>query len=106
MHQEGRDPAVAAEGLEAVLDLRSALRTLPPRQRAVVVLRYYDEMSVAEAADVLGCSQGTVKSQTARALASLRRVLEDRPERPDRRKLQQVVVANRPIVAQTGGAES
>ena len=49
-----------------------ALTTLPPRMRAAVVLRYYEEMSEAEAADVLGCSVGTVKSQTARALLKLR----------------------------------
>jgi RNA polymerase sigma-70 factor (sigma-E family) len=55
----------------------TALRTLPPRQRAVVVLRYYDDLSEAQIADVLGCSVGTVKSHASRALATLRRVLEE-----------------------------
>jgi RNA polymerase sigma-70 factor (sigma-E family) len=50
----------------------SALAALPPRMRAAVVLRHLVELSVAETADALGCSEGTVKSQTARALDQLR----------------------------------
>jgi len=60
----------------AVLD---ALAALPPRQRAVVVLRFYDDLSVAQAADALGCSPGTVKSQTSAALARLRELIGDSP---------------------------
>ena len=70
--------AESQQDVESVLDLRSALKTLPPRQRAAVVMRYYSELSVQETAEALGCSPGTVKSQTARALASLRQVLEER----------------------------
>jgi len=52
-----------------------ALRLLPPRQRAVIVLRYYEEMSVNETATVLGCSDGTVKRHSFDGLARLRELL-------------------------------
>jgi RNA polymerase sigma-70 factor (sigma-E family) len=52
--------------------LLRALAGLPPRQRAVLVLRYFDDLSEAETAHMLGCSLGTVKSHAARGLARLR----------------------------------
>jgi RNA polymerase sigma-70 factor (sigma-E family) len=55
----------------------NALATLPPRSRAVVVLRYWADLSVEQAAATLGCSPGNVKSQSARALDKLREVLGD-----------------------------
>lgn len=61
---------------DSTIDLRVAIATLPARQRAVLVLRYYCDLDVEHSAEVLGCSPGTVKSQTARALASLRRQLD------------------------------
>ena len=54
-----------------------ALATLPPRSRAVVVLRYWADLSVDQAAALLGCSPGNVKSQSARALDKLRVMLGD-----------------------------
>lgn len=60
----------------ARVDLRDAvvrvLVRLPPRQRAVLVLRYFEQLSEAETAEALGCSKGTVKSATARGLVRLR----------------------------------
>jgi RNA polymerase sigma-70 factor (sigma-E family) len=63
------DPAVMIGERSALL---KALDALPPRQRAVVVLRYWEDLSDAQAAALLGCSASTVRSQAARALAKLR----------------------------------
>jgi RNA polymerase sigma-70 factor (sigma-E family) len=66
---------VAPDRTDEIADrdyLLRALAALPPRQRAVLVLRYFDDLSEAETAQMLGCSLGTVKSQTARGLARLR----------------------------------
>ncbi|WP_328925377.1 SigE family RNA polymerase sigma factor [Streptomyces sp. NBC_00190] len=65
-----RDNAVAWADERNVL--MAALAELPARQRAVVVMRYWEDLSEAETADVLGCSQGTIKSQASKALAKLR----------------------------------
>lgn len=70
------DSPAAAVDQDAVLDLRAAVTALPPRQRATLVLRFYCDLNVDQAAEILGCSPGTVKSQTARALAAVRRALE------------------------------
>ena len=69
------EPAPMTDSL-GDLDLRAtvreALMSLPPEQRAVVVLRYFDDCSESDIAGVLGCSAGTVKSRASRGLAALR----------------------------------
>ena len=63
------DPAATVGDRSVLL---KALGALPPRQRAVVVLRYWEDLSDTQAAALLGCSASTVRSQAARALAKLR----------------------------------
>jgi RNA polymerase sigma-70 factor (sigma-E family) len=63
------DPAAEVGERSALL---AALAELPPRQRAVVVLRYFEDLPDAQVGALLGCSAGTVRSQAARALAKLR----------------------------------
>ena len=73
-HPTDQLPETAAHAPDAETghDLWEALARLPKRQRAVVVLRYFDDLTEAETADALGCSVGTVKSQTSKAFAKLR----------------------------------
>ena len=73
------DSPAAAVDHDAVLDLRAAVAALPARQRATLVLRFYCDLNVDQAAEILGCSPGTVKSQTARALDAVRRALGPAP---------------------------
>jgi RNA polymerase sigma factor (sigma-70 family) len=65
---------------DARVVLRRALDQLTARQRAVLVLRYYEDLTEAQAAEVLGCSVNTVKSQTRKALDRLRAVAPDLSE--------------------------
>lgn len=76
------DPASGLDVAESVASrtaLMAGLAGLPSRQRACVVLRYFEDLSVADTAAVLGCSEGTVKSQTSRALSSLRSTFDSSP---------------------------
>jgi RNA polymerase sigma-70 factor (sigma-E family) len=79
------DPDQRAHQVWARDVVRKALLEVPPRQRAVVVLRYFDDLTVAETAQVMRCSEGTVKSQTARGLAALRAAVGADAEFPERR---------------------
>ncbi len=65
--------------IAAGVDLRAALTSIPPRQRAAIVLRYYCDLTIEQTAHELGCSPGNVKSQTSRGLDALRRILDVRP---------------------------
>jgi RNA polymerase sigma-70 factor (sigma-E family) len=68
-------PDVGYEPPSPDYSMWALLATLPPRQRAVLVLRYYEDLSEVQIAAVLGCSVGTVKSQAARAIGKLRTTL-------------------------------
>jgi RNA polymerase sigma-70 factor (sigma-E family) len=96
------DVNLAGADHESALDLRAAVAALPRRQRAVLVLRYFCDLNVHQAAEALGCSPGTIKSQTAKALETLRRSvgpgydqapsrsparLADHPDRADQREV-------------------
>jgi len=69
------DPATASSDRLAVL---AALAQVPPRQRAVLVLRYWEDLSVEQVAELMNCATGTVKSQAAHGLERLRVLLGDR----------------------------
>ncbi|MFK5583780.1 SigE family RNA polymerase sigma factor [Serinicoccus sp. LYQ131] len=71
---EDAAPAEVDDWVEGA-DVRAALAQLPPRQRAVVVLRYFEDLSELEIAEALGCAPGTVKSQASKALRNLRELL-------------------------------
>lgn len=82
MRFPGGEPSVAdraAEVADRDLLLRGLAR-LPVRQRAVLVLRYFEDLTEAQTAATLGCSVGTVKSQSARALARLREISNEAGE--------------------------
>jgi len=79
---ESREPATDAFAAYELRDeLWDALRTLPPKMRATLVLRYFEDLTEAQTAHLLGCSIGTVKSQCSRGLERLRAVygLEQEP---------------------------
>lgn len=80
---EDADNDDLAERQALAQTIRAALRGLPPRQRAVVVLRYYADLPEAEVAAILGCSAGTVKTHAHRGLRALRESLAgERPRHP------------------------
>lgn len=70
------DPPPHGGDRDTAVDLSRALSAVPPRQRVTLVLRFHCDLSVEQTAAALGCSTGTVKSQTARGLATLRSTLD------------------------------
>lgn len=77
LEKEARAPAKAAEQPGFQHEMWTALKRVTPRQRAAIVLRFYEDLSEAQTADVLGCAVGTVKSLVSRGLKQLREDLRD-----------------------------
>lgn len=78
-NEQPEDGRASADPVDAVADvqmIQAGLAQLPPGKRTVLVLRYLHDMSVEDTAQIMGCSTGTVKSQTAKALTALRTALE------------------------------
>lgn len=75
---EVHEPPAATTG-EHSLDLWTQVQALPAKQRAAIVLRYDEDLTEAPTADILGCSVGTIKSHTSRAIASLRTRMSETP---------------------------
>jgi RNA polymerase sigma-70 factor (sigma-E family) len=77
VERESRGPVATVEPPGPREEMWDALKRLTPRQRAAVVLRYYEDLSEAQTADVLGCAVGTVKSLVSRGLEQLREGLSE-----------------------------
>jgi RNA polymerase sigma-70 factor (sigma-E family) len=73
------DAPILTADRDGLMDLQAAVAALPPGQRAALVLRYYCDLNIEQTAAALGCSTGTVKSQTAKAIAALRSRLDSDP---------------------------
>jgi len=71
-----QNPDVQLEGSQTLQTIEKAIEKLPTRQREAFVLRYWEEMSVAETAESMGCSQGSVKTHCSRALRTMAALLE------------------------------
>jgi RNA polymerase sigma-70 factor (sigma-E family) len=87
LEKAGADERTSSEQPDVATrdEVRGALQLLPPRRRAAVVLRYYEDMTEQQTADVLGCSVPAVKALVARGLETLRSVLEGDRDDPIRR---------------------
>jgi RNA polymerase sigma-70 factor (ECF subfamily) len=83
-HGHGLDVPSAVHDTEPQIDLRAAITRLPPRQRAVVVLHYLDDLPVAAVAEMIGCSQATAKVHLHRARQSLAAMLQEDFDEPTR----------------------
>jgi RNA polymerase sigma-70 factor (sigma-E family) len=94
------DPLAASDERQRLM---AALATLPKRQRAVVVLRYWEDLPEAEVAAMLGCSTGTVKSQASKALAKLRAVLGEEGQQQQAQQTRQARQAQQAMTSTVYG---
>ena len=76
MDDGAQNPVKRLEGSQTLQVIENALEKLPRRQREAFVLRYWEEMSVAETAESMGCSQGSVKTHSSRALHTMATLLK------------------------------
>jgi RNA polymerase sigma-70 factor (ECF subfamily) len=76
VEDDSDEPSVQLERSQTILLVEKALEKLPTRQREAFVLRYWEEMDVAETAEIMGCSQGSVKTHCSRAVRALAIELE------------------------------
>lgn len=76
VEDESKDPLVQLERSQTMHLIEKALERLPARQREAFVLRYWEDMDVAETASVMGCSEGSVKTHCSRAVHTLATILE------------------------------
>ena len=76
VEDEGSNPAIALERSQTMRMIEKALEKLPARQREAFVLRYWEDMDVAETAEMMGCSQGSVKTHCSRAVHTLAALLQ------------------------------
>ena len=76
VEDEGSNPAIQLERSQTMRMIEKALEKLPARQREAFVLRYWEDMDVAETAKMMGCSQGSVKTHCSRAVHTLATLLE------------------------------
>lgn len=76
VEDESKDPSIQLERSQTMHLIEKALERLPARQREAFVLRYWEDMDVAETASVMGCSEGSVKTHCSRAVHTLATILE------------------------------
>ncbi len=76
VEDDSEEPSERLERSQTMAIIEKALEKLPTRQREAFVLRYWEEMDVAETAEIMGCSQGSVKTHCSRAVHTLSQVLE------------------------------
>jgi RNA polymerase sigma-70 factor (ECF subfamily) len=76
VEDDSDNPAEQLQRSQTIAIIEKALEKLPPRQREAFVLRYWEDMDVAETAGIMGCSQGSVKTHCSRAVHALAQVLE------------------------------